>query len=88
MPRLSKKAKHEWSVFILTRAGRRTYNKLCRKYTRSCKQSYQATIIECPKFFGNWTARRDRKKHYFLNNHNLCAGVAWRISCCGIFCSP
>lgn len=62
MPRLSKKAKHEWSVFIHPRTGRRTYNKLCRKCTRSCKQSYQATIIDCPKFYGKWTARRDRKK--------------------------
>ena len=62
MPRLSKKAKQEWSVFIRPETGRRSYNELCRKCAHPCKQSYQALVIEYPKFYGKWTARRDRKK--------------------------
>lgn len=62
MPRLSKKAKQEWSAFIRPETGRRAYNKLCRNCTHSCKQSYQAIVITCPKFYGKWTARRARKK--------------------------
>lgn len=61
MPRLSKKAKEEWSLFIHPETGRRTYNELCRKCTRPCKQSYRALIIECPKFYGKWTERREQK---------------------------
>ena len=62
MPRLSKKAKAEWSLFIHPATGRRTYNDLCRKCIHPCKQSYRALVIECPRFYGKWTARRDQKQ--------------------------
>lgn len=62
MPRLSKKAKEEWSLFIHPETGRRTYNELRRKCARPCKQSYRALVIECPKFYGKWSERRERKK--------------------------
>ena len=47
MPRLSKKAKHEWSVFIDTNTGRRRYNDLCRRCMHDCTQSYKSHVIEC-----------------------------------------
>lgn len=49
MPRLSKKAKIEWSLFIGDN-GRRQYNELCRKCSHDCKQSFRAVIVECPKY--------------------------------------
>lgn len=35
MPRMSKKLKHEWSLFLNHR-GRRCYNSLCRRCVHSC----------------------------------------------------
>lgn len=49
MPRLSKKAKIEWSLFIGDN-GRRQYNELCRKCRNECKQSFRVTVVECPKY--------------------------------------
>jgi hypothetical protein len=49
MPKLSKKARQEWSIFI-GKNGRRQYNTLCRKCRRDCKQSYQAIVLQCPKY--------------------------------------
>lgn len=49
MPRLGKKAKLEWSLFIGPN-GRRQYNELCRKCKESCKQSYRVIVVECPKY--------------------------------------
>ena len=49
MPRLGKKARREWAVFIGSN-GRRQYNGLCRKCQRHCKQSYRAIIVDCRKF--------------------------------------
>ena len=45
MPRMSKKRKEEWAFFLNDR-NRITYNPLCR----TCKQSFRATIIDCPPF--------------------------------------
>lgn len=49
MPRMSKKCKEEWAFFLNER-NRITYNPLCRKCRRTCKQSFRAMIIECPPF--------------------------------------
>lgn len=49
MPRLSKRAKLEWSFFIGPN-GRRQYNILCRRCQQGCKQSFRAIIVECPKY--------------------------------------
>lgn len=49
MPRMSKKRKKEWSFFLNDR-GRITYNALCRRCTHQCKQSFRATVIECPRY--------------------------------------
>ena len=50
MPRMSKKLKHEWSLFLNHR-GRRCYNSLCRRCIHSCKQSFRATVVECQRYF-------------------------------------
>lgn len=49
MPRMSKKRKQEWSFFLNDR-NRITYNDFCRKCIHECKQSFRATIIECPRY--------------------------------------
>lgn len=49
MPRLSKKAKIEWALFIGPN-GRRQYNALCRKCRRECKQAFRVTVVECPRY--------------------------------------
>ena len=38
MPRMSKKRKEEWALFLNDR-NRITYNELCRKCVHDCKQS-------------------------------------------------
>ena len=49
MPRMSKKLKEEWALFLNER-GRMNYNDLCRKCRNNCKQSYRALLIECPNY--------------------------------------
>lgn len=56
MPRMSKKRKQEWALFLNER-NRITYNELCRKCQHLCKQSFKALVIECPKFL-----RKERKR--------------------------
>ena len=57
MPRMSKKRKQEWTFFLNDR-NRITYNLLCRKCRRACKQSFRATVVECPAFI----SKRARKE--------------------------
>ena len=45
MPRMPKKRKLELSFFLNER-GRVTYNDLCRKCQRTCKQSFRAVIVD------------------------------------------
>ena len=56
MPRMSKKRKREWALFLNER-NRITYNLLCRNCRRDCKQSFRVLVIECPKFL-----RKERKR--------------------------
>ena len=49
MPRMSKQEKEEWD-FFLDENGQITYNELCRKCDRECKQSFRAVIISCPEY--------------------------------------
>lgn len=49
MPRMSKKRKQEWALFLNHR-NRITYNELCRKCTHNCKQSFRVLVIKCPKY--------------------------------------
>ena len=49
MPRMSRKPKNELAFFLNDR-GRVAYNVLCRKCRRICKQSFRATVIDCPRY--------------------------------------
>ena len=62
MPKLSKKKKEEWSLFIHPVTGKRTYNELCRRCVRSRKQSYQVIVIECPRYQSKRTAEDFKNK--------------------------
>lgn len=50
MPRMNKRRKQEWSLF-LTEGVRRSYNKLCRRCVHSCKQSFRVLVCECPRYY-------------------------------------
>lgn len=50
MPRLLKKAKLEWSLYIDPITGRRRYNELCRRCRCDCMQSYKTKIVECSHY--------------------------------------
>jgi len=64
MPRMSKKLKEEWSLFLNGR-GRICYNALCRKCRNNCKQSYRAVLIDCPYYCSkraiNATEQKDER---------------------------
>lgn len=45
----SNRWKMEWS-FFLGKNGRRQYNKVCKCCVHSCKQSFRAALIQCPKY--------------------------------------
>jgi len=49
MPKLSQKARQEWSLYIGAN-GRRQYNTLCRKCRRDCKQSFRVIVCQCPAY--------------------------------------
>lgn len=57
MPRMPKYLKKEWAIFLDDR-GRKKYNELCRKYERSCKQRFRATIIQCPKYLSKRSVKQ------------------------------
>ena len=48
MPRMSKKRKQEWALFLNDR-NRIIYNELCRKCRNDCKQSFRCIVVLCPK---------------------------------------
>ncbi|NCE82415.1 hypothetical protein D1156_15775 [Neglecta sp. X58] len=49
--------KREWAFFLDER-GRKKYNELCRKCERSCKQSFRATVIQCPHYLSKRRTRQ------------------------------
>lgn len=57
MPRMSKKRKKELAFFLNDR-GRMAYNELCRKCQHTCKQSFRAAVIDCPRYL----SKRAKKK--------------------------
>ncbi len=72
MPKLSKKLKEEWAFFIHPQTKRRTYNELCRGCVHTCKQSFRATVVECPRYvskraeyYANKKAPNQRKNKGF-----------------------
>ena len=68
MPRLSKKAKREWNFFISSKTGRRTYNDLCRKCSNTCKQSFRAIVVSCPKYRSKRSSKNIPNSNKFNNS--------------------
>ncbi len=64
MPRMPKYLKEEWAFFLDER-GRKKYCKTCRECERTCKQSFRATVVYCPKYL----SKRRRKNHDERRNH-------------------
>lgn len=58
MPRLSKAAKKLWSFFLNPVTGRRNYNPICVCCCQTCKQSYRAKLIECPRYVSKVAKKR------------------------------
>ena len=57
MPCMPNYLKEEWAFFLDER-GRKKYNELCRKCERSCKQSFCATVIQCPHYLSKRRTRQ------------------------------
>ncbi len=57
MPRMSKKRKQEWALFLNYR-NRIIYNELCRKCQHDCKQSFRVSLIECPRFISKRSVKQ------------------------------
>ena len=62
MPRMSKKRKQEWALFLNER-NRITYNELCRKCSNDCKQSFRCIVVLCPKYLSKMQIPVDRCAH-------------------------
>nr|UWI49838.1 hypothetical protein NZ312_17220 [Clostridioides difficile] len=60
MPRISKKKKLEYSFFINDK-GRISYNELCKRCRRDCKQSFRATVIECKHYISKRSVNHSSK---------------------------
>ena len=58
MPRMSKKRKQEWALF-LNEKNRITYNELCRKCSNFCKQSFRCIIVQCPNYLSKRRTKND-----------------------------
>ena len=58
MPRMSKKRKQEWALFLNDR-NRITYNELCRKCSNPCKQSFRSIVVHCPNLSKRRTAKNE-----------------------------
>ncbi len=54
MPRMSKKKKQEYS-FFLNDKGRISYNDLCKRCQRNCKQSFRSMVVECRQYISKRT---------------------------------
>ena len=65
MPRMSKKRKKELAFFLNER-GRMAYNGLCRKCQHTCKQSFRAVVVDCPRYL----SKRAKKKEEPQLNEN------------------
>ena len=62
MPKLSKKQREMWAFFIDPVTKKRTYYSMCRRCPNNCKQSFQITGIQCPKYKPRKQASERRKK--------------------------
>lgn len=58
MPRMPKKKKAELAFFLNDR-GRITYNELCRKCQHTCRQSFRAVIVDCPRYLSKRAVKKE-----------------------------
>ena len=58
MPRMSKKAKEEWSLYLNAR-NRKAYTELCRCCRQRCKQSFRVVLLACPMYISKRTGHRE-----------------------------
>ena len=56
MPRMTKKQKEEWTLF-LNENNRRQYNDVCRRCVHECKQSFRVEVVCCPNYLSKRSAR-------------------------------
>lgn len=61
MPRMSKKLKKELAFFLNER-GRRSYNELCRKCQHTCRQSFRAVIVDCPRYLSKRANKKEEPR--------------------------
>lgn len=62
MPKLSKREREEWSLFIHPKTGRITYHPQCRGCVHNCKQTYKAALYECPRYMSKRSVARAQKR--------------------------
>ena len=61
MPKLSKKERILWGFFIRPETGKRSYNELCVRCIRACKQSFRSRVVVCQRYVSrnSKVAKRD-----------------------------
>lgn len=65
MPKMSKREKQEWSVFLNPQTHRKNYNALCKKCMKGCKQSHRAKVIMCRRFVPKRGRNKTKKAAYW-----------------------
>lgn len=61
MPRMPKKKKAELAFFLNDR-GRMAYNELCRKCQHTCRQSFRAVIVDCPRYLSKRANKKEEPR--------------------------
>ena len=62
MPKLSKKERMLWALFLEPKTGKRKYNDLCRRCIRACKQSWRAVLVVCPRYISRHAKAAKREE--------------------------
>lgn len=62
MPKLSKREREEWSLFIHPEIGRITYYPQCKECVHSCKQTFRAKMCRCPRYMSKRSVARAQKR--------------------------
>ena len=62
MPKLSKKERMLWALFLDPKTGKRKYNELCRRCIRACKQSWRAVVVVCPRYISRHAKAAKREE--------------------------
>lgn len=62
MPKLSKKERMLWALFLDPKTGKRKYNELCRRCICACKQSWRAVVVVCPRYISRHAKAAKREE--------------------------